>query len=455
MSEALSLLATHRPLSVEELNQLARQTLERGIPPVTVRGEVSNLARPASGHLYFTLKDARAQVRCTMWRSRAQIQPFRLENGMQVEARASVTLYEPRGDYQLSVESLRAAGSGNLFEAFLRLKQKLETEGLFDPAHKRPLPDYPQRIGVITSPAAAALHDVLAALARRAPGLQVILYPAPVQGEDAAAKLTQAVATASARAQHDGIETLLIVRGGGSLEDLQAFNDEALARAIHACDVPVVSGVGHETDFTITDFVADLRAPTPTAAAELASAGYQAASERLTTFERALHNSLQQRLNTAAQRTDRAALRLLHPRERLSRSNERLIHSGKALIAAMSRRHERERMRCDALALRLAAVKPRFDHASERSTRLSERLASAAAAFTTRRQEQLSSLAARLETLSPQATLARGFGIVRTRDGEIVRHPASLAIGEPLAIELANGNLNATVTDPCPKTEIS
>src|SRR5690606_2308365 len=194
MLETPQPLTPNRPLGVSELNRLTRQTLERGLPPLTVQGEISNRARPASGQLYFTLKDENAQVRCTMWRSRAQIQPFRLENGMQVEARASVTLYEPRGDYQLSVESLRAAGSGNLFEAFLRLKQKLETEGLFDPAHTRPLPDYPQRIGVITSPAAAALHDVLAALARRAPGLQVILYPAPVQGEDAAAKLTQAVA---------------------------------------------------------------------------------------------------------------------------------------------------------------------------------------------------------------------------------------------------------------------
>lgn len=455
MSEALTLSAPSRPLSVGELNQLARQVLERSIPPLTVHGEVSNLARPASGHLYFTLKDERAQVRCTMWRSRAQTLPFRLENGMQVEARASVSLYEPRGDYQLSVESLRAAGSGNLFEAFLRLKQKLEIEGLFDAAHKRPLPDYPQRIGVITSPAAAALQDVLAALARRAPGLHVILYPAPVQGDGAPAKLSQAVATASARAHHDGIETLLIVRGGGSLEDLQAFNDEALARAIRACSVPVVSGVGHETDFTIADFAADLRAPTPTAAVELASAGYHAAAERLATLERALKSSQQQRLNTAVQRLDRAALRLLHPRERLSRSNERLTHASKALTATINRRNERERMRCDALALRLAAAKPRFDHPIERCTRLAERLASASAAFTARRQERLSSFAARLETLSPQATLARGFGIVRTNDGEIVRNPASLTTGEKLVIELASGSVNATVTDAGSETEMS
>ena len=268
-------------LSVSDLNRLARETLEARFPLLWVAGEVSNLTRAPSGHLYFTLKDEAAQVRCTMWRNRAHLLPFQLAHGMRVEARALVTLYEARGDYQLNVETLRRAGQGNLAEAFQRLKEKLAAEGLFDPGRKRPLPAYPRGIGLVTSPQAAALHDVLVCLRRRAPHLPVVLYPAPVQGDSAAPRLMEALRQAGARAGQDGIDLLLLVRGGGSLEDLWAFNDEALARAIAACPLPVVAGVGHETDFTIADFVADLRAATPTAAAELATAGFHAAARAL------------------------------------------------------------------------------------------------------------------------------------------------------------------------------
>ena len=258
-------------LTVSALNRLARETLEAALPLMWIGGEISNLTRAASGHLYFTLKDGSAQVRCTMWRNRAQLLAFRPQNGMQVEARALVTLYEARGDFQLSVEAVRPAGMGDLFEAFKRLKDKLAAEGLFDAEAKRALPRFPRAIGLITSPAAAALRDVLVTLERRAPQLSIVLYPVPVQGADAAARLTDAVRRASARAHQDGIEALVLVRGGGSLEDLWSFNDEALARALRHCSVPVISGVGHETDFTIADFAADLRAPTPTAAAEMAA----------------------------------------------------------------------------------------------------------------------------------------------------------------------------------------
>ena len=278
-------------LGVSALNRMAREALEAALPLLWVGGEISNLTRASSGHVYFTLKDANAQVRCAMWRNRAQLLAFRPENGMRVEARALVTLYEARGDYQLNVEAVRPAGIGDLFEAFKRLKDKLAAEGLFDAEAKRALPRFPRAIGLITSPAAAALRDVLVTLERRAPQLSIVLYPAPVQGADAATRLTDAVRSASARAHGDGIEVLLLVRGGGSLEDLWSFNDEALARALRNCSVPVISGVGHETDFTIADFAADLRAPTPTGAAELVSAGWYAARHELATLRPQLERS--------------------------------------------------------------------------------------------------------------------------------------------------------------------
>lgn len=437
--------AADTPLSVSALNQQARKLLERGFPLMRVVGEVSNLARPASGHLYFTLKDENAQVRCTMWRNRAQALPFRLDNGMRVEARASVTLYEPRGDFQLAIDGLRADGTGNLFEAFLKLKLKLETEGLFDAAHKRDLPRYPRCIGVVTSPAAAAWQDVLAALARRAPGIEIVLYPAPVQGDSAPALLAQAVDNASRRATRDGIETLLVVRGGGSLEDLWAFNDEALARAIRCCEVPVISGVGHETDFTIADFAADLRAPTPTAAAELASAGYHAAAAELSALQRSLQRNLEQRLDTAAQRLDRAALRLVHPRERLARAGEHAERLGQSLTLGLNRLIEREHGRAATLAQRLRAARPRLADAALLQQRLAERLQLAAGRIAAPRQQRLDALAARLEALSPTATLARGFSITRDAQGAIVRNAANVSPGAALSIEVAQGRIEAEV----------
>lgn len=433
------------PLSVSALNRLARGVLERGIPLLRVVGEVSNLARPASGHLYFTLKDDSAQVRCTMWRSRAQTLPFRLDNGMRVEARAAVTLYEPRGDFQLSVESLRADGTGNLFEAYLRLKAKLDAEGLFDPAAKRALPRFPRRIGVVTSAAAAAWQDVLAALARRAPCIEIVLYPAQVQGESAPAQLVRALDTASRRAARDGIEALLLVRGGGSLEDLWAFNDETLARAIRRCAVPVISGVGHESDFTIADFAADHRATTPTMAAELVSAGYHAAAAELDGLHAALTRTLARRLDTAAQRLDRAALRLIHPRERLARAQDECQRLGQALRNGIARRIEQHTSRTGTLALRLRAARPRLDEATARSGRLAERLQAAAARALAARDERLTSLAAQLAALSPSATLARGFSITRDAQGRIVRDATSLQAGAAIGIELARGRVRAEV----------
>ncbi|NMF97251.2 exodeoxyribonuclease VII large subunit [Aromatoleum toluolicum] len=434
-----------RAISVSALNRVARETLEARFPLLWVSGEISNLTRAPSGHLYFTLKDAQAQVRCTMWRNRAQLLPFRPENGMRVDARSLVTLYEARGDFQLSVEALRQTGQGNLFEAFLRLKEKLAAEGLFDPAAKRELPPYPRRIGVVTSPAAAAWKDVLAALQRRSPHLEVVLYPSPVQGADAGARLAEAVRTADARTAEDGIDLLLLVRGGGSIEDLWAFNDEALARAIRACPVPVVTGVGHETDFTIADFAADVRAATPTGAAELASAGYHAARARVSEIERSLSVGMERRLHGLAQRLDRAALRLVHPRERLGLARERSERIAARLGAAMTRRLERLEGARRVLELRLVARKPDLRRDMERCVRAAQRLGAAGEQLVQRRAERLAALATHLQHLAPQAVLARGYSITRDAEGRILRAADETTAGEEISVELAIGRLRAIV----------
>jgi len=326
--------------TVSELNRLARTAIEQRLPLLWVSGEVSNLTRAPSGHYYFSLKDAAAQVRCVMFRGKAQLLPWRVENGQQVEAQALASLYEARGDFQLNVESLRRAGLGKLYEAFVQLRDRLATEGLFDDAKKRPLPRFPRCIGVVTSPKAAALKDVLAALARRAPQIPVIIYPTLVQGEGAAAQIASAIANAGARAECD---VLLVGRGGGSLEDLWAFNDEAVARAIRNCPIPVVAGIGHETDTSIADLAADLRAATPTAAAEFASAGWHAAAAEMAQLGAALAQTTHQTIERLGQTVDLLAHRLVHPAEQLARSRRQLEHLATRLTAAMERTAHRRR----------------------------------------------------------------------------------------------------------------
>lgn len=433
-------------LSVSALNRLAREALESALPLLWVGGEISNLTRAASGHVYFTLKDADAQVRCAMWRNRAQLLGFRPENGMRVEARALVTLYEARGDYQLNVEALRPAGIGSLFEAFNRLKAKLAAEGLFDAAQRRALPRHPRAIGIVTSPQAAALRDVLVTLHRRAPHVPVVLYPAPVQGAEAAARLAAAVQQAGRRAAQDGIDVLLLVRGGGSLEDLWSFNDEALARALRACPIPVVCGVGHETDFTIADFAADLRAPTPTGAAELASAGWHGAQGELATLAPRLRIAMQRRLHDLSQRMDRAALRLEHPRDRLQRARTTLDSLALRLRDAGGRHLERAQMRTEQSSLRLRAAAPRPARQTERVDALGQRLQRAIDAQLERRASRLTALASNLQHLDPHAVLARGYAIARDDAGRVLRDATEAALDARVSIQLAEGRLETRVT---------
>jgi exodeoxyribonuclease VII large subunit len=412
-------------LSVAELNRLARTALEREFPPLWVAGEVSNLTRAPSGHWYFTLKDADAQVRCAMFRSRAQTVPWRLENGQQVEARALVTLYEARGEFQLNVESLRRAGLGRLYEAFLRLKEKLAADGLFAEERKRPLPRFPRRLGIVTSPRAAALRDVLAALARRAPNLPCVIYPVLVQGTEAAGQIADAIRTAGERGDCD---LLLLVRGGGSLEDLWSFNEEVVARAIAASPVPVIAGVGHETDVTIADLAADRRAATPTAAAELASAGWFEAANEVAQLAAELLAAMRANLERRMQRIDLLARQLVHPAERLARSRQRLDHLASRLAGAGERLAARRRQVLANMRLRLAHARPNLE----------------------RHRTRLARLASSLGALNPQAALARGYALVRMPDGQLVRSHRQLAAGMPLDLRFAEGAARALVSEIIP-----
>jgi len=437
---------TRAALSVTELNRLAREALEARFPPLWVRGEISNLTRAPSGHLYFTLKDAGAQVRCTLWRTRAQRLALDPANGMRVEARATVSLYEARGEFQLNVENLREAGLGNLHEAFLRLKAKLEQEGLFDPGIKRPIPRYPAALAVITSPQAAALRDVMAALARRAPNLPVELLPTPVQGDGAGASIAAAFGKILVMPEAVRPELVLLVRGGGSLEDLWAFNEEVVARAIRACPVPVIVGVGHETDFTIADFAADFRAATPTAAAELASAGFAEAAGRLAHLGIVLQRAMHRHLDSARQRMDRQALRLVHPRERLARNRKDLEGLERRLRQALRNQQHLRAQRLLGLSNRLHSHRPALGPLRNTLERLGRQLVTGVRSQLDDRHHSLVTLAAHLEHLSPEAVLARGYSITRDADGQILRDASSLETGDGIVVRLHRGELDATVT---------
>lgn len=431
-------------LSVAQLNQAVGQLLERNIPPIWVRGEVSNFTQAASGHWYFTLKDARASVRTVMFRSRAAAVGFVPRPGDQVEVRARVSLYEPRGDYQLQADAMRRAGVGDLYEAFLRLKDKLAAEGLFDPERKRAPLRLPRAIGVVTSLHAAALRDVLSALARRAPQVGIVIYPAPVQGADAAVRLAAQVRAASARQE---VDTLLLVRGGGSIEDLWSFNDEDLARAVAECAMPVISGVGHETDFTIADFVADVRAPTPTAAAELACVPRAELLASLGHAASRLARAQQRRLEQFTQRLDRASAQLISPAQRLAHQRERLNTLRHRLASAAQRPLAASGGRLAALSQRVARRAPQTGRALDRLQGLMQRLTRGQQAWLAERRARLLALSGQLRALDPEHTLARGYAVLRDARGRVVSQAGALAVGESVSIDLAQGRVRADVTD--------
>lgn len=430
-------------LSVTALNQAVARMLEKSIPLCWVAGEISNFTRAASGHWYFTLKDDGAQVRAVMFRGRAQYADFMPREGDKVEVRTLVTLYAPRGDYQLNVEGIRRAGVGNLYEAFLQLKQKLADEGLFDATRKRALPWFARRIGVVTSLQAAALRDVLTALQRRAPHVEIVLYPTPVQGEGSAQKIAQAINTASARAECD---VLLVCRGGGSIEDLWSFNHEIVARAIVACSMPVIAGVGHETDVTIADFAADFRAATPTAAAELAATPQADWLATLENLALTMQRAQRRKLGETAQTLDWLCRRLLNPSAMIGNQRAALrameVRLGHATRVPLTR----ARFDLQHLRTRLAAHLPDTGSARLQLGGDSRRLARAMAARTTGRRQSLAALSSQLELLNPQRTLERGYAILTDEKGRIVRKPADLQPRSSLKVRLAEGSAQIGIT---------
>ena len=388
-------------LSVSELTRLAREVLEQSFPLFWVSGEVSNFTRAASGHWYFSLKDATSQVKCVMFKGRNTYANFIPREGDKIEARCTVTLYEARGDFQLTVEFVQKAGLGSLFEAFEKLKIKLEHEGLFDPAFKKAIPKSPNTIGIVTSKDAAALRDVLTTLKRRNPQIKVIIYPTPVQGKTAAALIAKAIHSANQRAEAD---TLIICRGGGSMEDLFSFNEEIVARAIDECTIPTISGVGHETDFTICDFVADMRAATPTAAAELACTDMVSLKNQLTNLQIQLNRQINLVFQRRGQMLDFLARRLVSPTQQLARQS-----------------------------LQITQLKHRLNIAVQ------QRLF--------KQSQQMLRLKNSLQQLSPQAVLARGYAIVLKSNGEIVKNSQQVMTGESIKITLLTGIIKADVTD--------
>jgi exodeoxyribonuclease VII large subunit len=435
---------TRDPVTVSALNRAVAGLLARSFPLVRVRGEIANFTRAASGHWYFTLKDATAQVRCTMFRGRNALVDFRPREGDQVDVLAQVGLYEARGDYQLNLESMQRAGLGRLFEEFLRLKARLSGEGLFDDALKRPLPALPRAIGIITSLQAAALRDVLTTLRRRAPYARVVVYPVPVQGDGAGARIAQMLQRVSSR--HD-VEVALLVRGGGSIEDLWAFNEEAVARAIRASTVPIVVGVGHESDFTIADFAADLRAATPTAAAELVAPDRAAMLEAVAQRLRALRAASRRRADAAQQRLDYALRALAAPRAPLSALASRI--SGALMRLRHTARHQLSRRHAVAAhaAQCLARVSPEVGKRMAGTQRRLARLAAVARGSYEGRQQRFSALAAALNALDPHAVLDRGYAIAFAPDGRAVHDSRQLTAGERLRLRFARGGAHVRVED--------
>ena len=430
-------------LPVSLLVSSARMLIERQLGLCWVSGEVSNYTRAASGHAYFLLKDEQAQVRCILFRNKAQLLGFALSDGQQVEVRATPTIYEARGEFQLSIETVRLSGFGALYERFAKLKARLEAAGWFAAARKRALPAFPRAVGIVSSPRAAALSDALTTLARRLPTLPVILYPAAVQGAGAAAEIAAAIGIAN---MHAHVDVLIVCRGGGSIEDLWAFNEEVLARAVFDSRIPVVSGVGHETDFTICDFVADARAPTPTAAAALVAPDRMVLRSRLAQLAGQARRIAQRLLEIRMQRLDGAARRLVHPAARIAVQRERLgslaLRLARAAGAAQAQRG-RELERSAQSFRRLLRAPPVQSAALARTH---ERWRRGGAERVRALAQRLGVLASNLRHLSPQEVLERGYSIVTTGAGAIVQDASQVTAGDDLALRFARGGAAARVT---------
>jgi len=434
--------------SVSQLNSAARRLLEGNFPLIWIEGELSNVARPASGHIYFSLKDASAQVRCAMFRNRNALINFTPENGTQVLVRARLSLYEARGDYQLIVEHMEEAGDGALRRAFEALKSRLSKEGLFDSENKQLFPSLPKAIGIVTSPTGAAVRDIISVLQRRFPLIPVIIYPTPVQGEGAAEKIAAAINIAAKR-KDCGV--LIVARGGGSLEDLWAFNEEIVARAIHACTLPVISGIGHEVDFTIADFVADVRAPTPSGAAELASPEQSEWQQTLQQFSSRLHTLTQQYINAQQQRLQWLTKRLqqCHPGQQLQQQNQRIDELDQRLQRVLKTSLKHRHMQLRELQARLQQHQPiqQIQHYQTHFNNLKQRLAQTMSSHMRQKKQQLHSVSRALDAISPLSTLGRGYAIIQKDDDTVLRSSDNVRLGDQVAARLSKGRIICEVKE--------
>lgn len=448
-STSTSVSTQRKIITVTQLNRETSQLLAEHFLSVFVEGEISNLSTPSSGHIYFSLKDANAQVRCAMFRTQQRRLAFKPENGKQVIVKAQVSLYEPRGDYQLIIEHIEEAGDGALRRAFDALKLKLSEQGLFDSAHKRSLPALPSTIGVITSPSGAAIRDILTVLNRRFAAVPVIIYPVAVQGDNAKHEIARAIATANKLKQCD---VIILGRGGGSLEDLWAFNEEIVARAIFASEIPIISGIGHETDFTIADFVADLRAATPSAAAEHATPDQQQWLSRFMYLESRLQQQLQQKLNQKQQTLDWLTKRLQqqHPGQKLARNAQRMDELELRLNQAIQTKLRHNKSLIEARTAKLWQHIPTITINShkQRQLYLSKRLISAIEHKLEQLNQGLLNFSQTLHAVSPLATLNRGYAMaIHQPSGKIIRSTEQLALGDIVQTRLAQGRFTSQVKD--------
>ena len=430
-------------ISVSELNALAKALLEDHLAGLWIAGEVSNLTRAASGHYYFSLKDSRAQVRCAMFKGAAMRLAKPLKEGDHIEVSGKISIYEARGEFQITVNEVRLKGLGQLYEAYERLKAQLQAEGAFAAERKKPLPARAQCIGIVTSLAAAALRDVVTTLKRRAPEIPVIVYPTAVQGAGSEFQIAQAIKTASQRAECD---VLIVCRGGGSIEDLWAFNEEPVVRAIEACAIPVVSGVGHETDFTLADFVADVRAPTPTGAAELVSPNRQESLHRLAQAQGRLKTVLEQRYFDASQKLDWLARQIRHPRQKLDEQRTYIHKLAQTLSYSMTQNVRAHTARFERQTQALKHCRPDISVYRQDIDRFQTTLSHAFRQLLAQRRQSLTAQTALLEAVSPQQILERGFSVVKNTRGQVIRNADVLKQGQKLHITFANGETDVRVT---------
>ncbi|WP_163932486.1 exodeoxyribonuclease VII large subunit [Paraferrimonas sp. SM1919] len=442
--------SSKHPISVSELNYQVRNLLEGTIGQIWLTGEVSNFSAPSSGHWYFTLKDDKSQIRCAMFRGRSSLVNFIAKNGQQVIVCANISVYEPRGDYQLIVETMQAVGVGLLQQQYEQLKQKLFEQGLFEQSHKKPI-GKPNTIGIITSATGAALHDVLHVLARRAPDLEVIVYPTQVQGEAAPAQIINAINIA---VQRNEVDAILLTRGGGSLEDLWCFNDEALAHAIYDCQLPIISAVGHEVDVTICDFVADLRAPTPSAGAEILSQDRQEQWQQLRQLKSRLWHGFNNVRSKQNQSFANLKLRLdnCHPQRRLNQQSQQLDELSVRLEKCLGQKLSQQQLALANLTQRLNRKSPelKLSQLAATKTQLEQRLTQAIKALVTAKVQHADKLSTTLNAVSPLNTLNRGYAIALDEQQKVIQDSSTLSSGDRIQVRLKQGQLEATVTQVKP-----